>query len=73
MAHKRSGKPPHKVGDRPGLRFRFDSELQQIRIGPDITVTICKEAGHLVSYTKAPRELQVVVESSCKKAAKRNN
>jgi hypothetical protein len=53
MARKQSGRRPHKVGDRPGLKFRLGEE-QTIQIGPDISVAICKEAGRFVAHIYAP-------------------
>lgn len=53
MAQRQTGKPPHKLGDRPGLKFRLGDE-QTIQIGPDISVAICKEAGRFVAHIHAP-------------------
>lgn len=60
MARKQNGKPPHRVGDRPGLRHKLGNEEFTRKIGDDITVTVCKEAGHVVIYLDAPRSLKIV-------------
>jgi hypothetical protein len=62
MARKQSGRAPHKVGDRPGLKWIHGKGTDRIKIG-DIEVLICHEAGQTVSYTVAPKDVKIVVES----------
>lgn len=61
MANRRSGRGPHKVGDRPaGLRHKLGERLE-VEIDDKIKLVVCKEAGHVVAYLKSPPERTRIV------------
>lgn len=58
MANRRSGKPPHKVGER-GWRHEHRKISQKYQIGPDITLVVSREAGRQVVVIKAPPSVKI--------------
>ena len=61
MAHKRSGRPPHKVGDVGCKRDVIGKRSVRISAA-GISMIICHEAGKTVAYTMAPKATPIVVE-----------
>lgn len=67
MAQRRKVKPPHKLGDggfrreHPNLQKFIIGPMDGREGGPEITITVCRHAGRIVTRIKAPAELKIVV------------